>query len=767
VGAARPEGFIIIAAGVAVNVERPGFPEHSSWSMVRILAAGGWRHDPALGRAAEAAAGRALAELSGVLTVEVDGVDVTGGRTEGPLLASLEALLGGVAHLLAGGLQAAVPFRGGEVLLVVRRRDAQALLTVATLGRPGRLPVRDVTVDLAALAAAALEASAGLCRDLAGAAEGERAARRLRAAAARVARARPRHPPPGEPLPVAGAPSDAPGPLRCLVALDGDGAPLRLAPGEPADLAALLAPGRLSLAGADGRLLASVDGAPYLALRDLVAGAEEAARALRRGEPRCELALGRPGREGDLLLELDLRAGTVAAPGGPPVAATALELADAAAAGAAAFAGLARARAVAHAGNPALAELVAAAAAARDHLAELLAADARHAPLPAPARPASAAPPQRPLAPGRLQRVVLRRTVEAHAGLPVGPALVAAGRTAIALGRDALVAVAPAAGRVAWRSAGADWGGAAAGLLLVRRGDRLEALDPRTGRPRWSRQLPGARPTGLAGARGGPLLLAEPGALTALDAATGATRWRLDLPGASGLALAALGPLAAAGTDAGVLYGVDLAGRIAWRLRGPGPALAPPVLVGASLASLHAAGPAAALLLADPATGERRGEVALDVLPAGPPLRFAGGLAVAGTSGGEAVLLHVHPGRGRSWETGVPLSGPPALAAAGARLVAGDGTGALSLLGPRGQVRWSLPGGADRGGAAPWLARGLVVAARDGVALVEAAGGRLLATAPGPAPAWLAVGPDLSIAALDADGALTGLAPGGHLSVVD
>jgi hypothetical protein len=157
--------------------------------------------------------------------------------------------------------------------------------------------------------------------------------------------------------------------------------------------------------------------------------------------------------------------------------------------------------------------------------------------------------------------------------------------------------------------------------------------------------------------------------------------------------------------------------------------------------------------------------VPLDVRPAGAPVRFAGGLALGALAGGEAVLLHVAPGRGRRWETGLPLASAPLLAAAGGRLVAAGTDGAVVALDAAGRTAWALPAAGD-GGAVPCLARGVVVAARDGVALLDGATGRLLAQAAGHAPSRLLAFPDLGIAALDAGGTLLGLAAGGHLSVV-
>src|SRR6266540_2055933 len=157
--------------------------------MVRIRTGAAWRHDPELRAAlrrgvgpARAAAARGVVDA---LALEVDGIDIAAGLAEGPLLPTLEALLRAVARIVGGASHATVTFPDGEVELLIRRRGRAALLTVVALFRPSRVVARDVEVELDALAAAALDASATLCRELAeilpGAEAGE--TRLLRAAA--------------------------------------------------------------------------------------------------------------------------------------------------------------------------------------------------------------------------------------------------------------------------------------------------------------------------------------------------------------------------------------------------------------------------------------------------------------------------------------------------------------------------------------------------------------------------------------------------------
>src|SRR5512135_2279798 len=138
--------------------------------MVRIRTGTSWLHDPALratlrgaSGAARAAAARAVVDA---LALEVDGIDIAAGLAEGPLLPSLEALLRAIARVVGGASHATVTFPDGEVELLLRRRGTTALLSVVALSRPSRVLARDVEVEVEALAAATLDATADLCGEL-------------------------------------------------------------------------------------------------------------------------------------------------------------------------------------------------------------------------------------------------------------------------------------------------------------------------------------------------------------------------------------------------------------------------------------------------------------------------------------------------------------------------------------------------------------------------------------------------------------------------
>src|SRR6266545_3963996 len=217
------------------------------FGMVRIRTGAAWRHDPEL-RAAlrrgvgphRAAAARGVVDA---LALEVDGIDVAAGLAEGPLLPTLEALLRAVARIVGGASHATVTFPDGELELLLRRRGRAVLLTVLALTRPSRVLARDVEVELDALAAAALDASAALCRELAELLPGAEARepRRVRRSA----------------------------PVSCALELgDDDGLAAAYEGGRP-DLGSLLGPGRVVLRAGDGSELAAIGGIPFLVLRDL------------------------------------------------------------------------------------------------------------------------------------------------------------------------------------------------------------------------------------------------------------------------------------------------------------------------------------------------------------------------------------------------------------------------------------------------------------------------------------------------------------------
>ena len=167
--------------------------------MIQVRIGEGWSSDPAVRRALQGA-GHARARTAAVkaivdvIAIEVDGVDIGAGRTEGPVLDTATLLVRALARLAAGAGHASVPFEEGAVELVLRRRGGSALLSLVTLSRPARVLAQDVEVDLEALARSAREAASEWCRRvaaLAPAVAGAPALRRLLRDASRGARLAP------------------------------------------------------------------------------------------------------------------------------------------------------------------------------------------------------------------------------------------------------------------------------------------------------------------------------------------------------------------------------------------------------------------------------------------------------------------------------------------------------------------------------------------------------------------------------------------------
>lgn len=747
--------------------------------MFRIRAGAAWRHDPSLRAALRAGAGpdRLAAARAAVdaLALEVDGVDIAAGLAEGPLLPTLEALLRAVARVVRGAPHATVGFPDGQIELLIRRSGRTALLSVAALTRPSRILARDVEVEVDDLAAAALEASATICGELAELLPGSerREARPLRAAAHALRRTEEGAARGPRAAHATRAPRAVPAsaPVACVVELGDDDALLSAYEGGRPDLGSLLGHGRVLVRAAGGRELAALAGAPFLVARDLGAAADALLRAVRGRQPRCELALARPRGARAVALDVDLAAGTVTGPAGAPVPCPPLALARAFAEAQLEVGRIARARNPRQAENAYLSELERAAAGRLAQIAELAEGDRAGAATAAARVPAPPRVAQRPLGPGRLRRLAFRETFRLDAGPAAAGGLLRSGGQVIVAGAGRTVAVDARSGEVRWRAEGAAFAAAAGGLVLAVAGGTLRALSPRTGRTVWARPLPGMTPVLATAFARGPVVLVERDAATALDAGSGRTLWRFEPPGATRVHAAPFGGLLVAGTDAGVIYGLDAAGRLAWRLGAPGPVLRPPLAAAGRCLVLSAAAPdAAALLAVDPATGERRWETPLDTTGTAAVLPWGTGVAVAGTVAGDPIVTALDREGGLRWTVAPPLAGAVGAVAAGALLVVRDAVGALVALDRDGAARWSRPapkGASPARAAPPVVARGTVVAsAGDVLQALDARTGDLLGTVAAAPPLRLDADAALAIAALDADGLATGWRLATHLSVV-
>ena len=753
--------------------------------MIKIRIGAGWKSDPEVRLALRRAVGAAAREevvrqLVDAVALEVDGVDLAAGQTEGPLFPAVEQLIDAVARLNAGERQASVHFQDGAVELVLRRRGASALVSVVKTTRPARMLAQEVEVELAALAQATQDAAAALCHDLSALQPGGvgpqahvqkllRAAARLkarpRAAPARPTRAEPRRP-------TRGVGSEAP---ACSFEIhDEEGVLQGFEEGGGPALGALLAPGRVTLRSAEGEAVFDVEGIPFLLVRDLAGEARRLAAAVRAGEDRFDLALALQGRTKVLPISVDLVRGTAAVGSRPPVTiGPPLLLAQAFLEAAVDFCGAVVARNPRQGGNAYLSELLASSGEQLAHLRELLAGDLLNvAPAePLPRRRARALP-RAPLGPGRMRHIAFQRTWQADVGPLSGVGLVRTGELVVATGASAVAGFDALRGQARWLTDGASWSAVAGNALLLLRDERLVCLDLATGNTRWRTPVPAQTraPSGLCLLASGALVLSGRDALAALVPETGRLLWSFEPPATSGLAAAAMGAILVVSADNGLVYGLDTAGQTVWRLRSPGhPAGAPSGWRDGGLA-LFATDRGGSALAFDPATGSRTWEAPLEFTPLGPPATFGIRAAVAGLVAGDPVIAALEP-RGRiAWTSAPSLgTGPLALTPFGQGLLVKGSDGSCAAFDRSGAPRWthSRPSAHPPPGILPASAvRSVVVVPSEQVLVLDAATGALLGNIPVTAPSRLLVDGELRVQAAAADGLVTAARLRTHLSVV-
>jgi hypothetical protein len=744
--------------------------------VLRIRIGEAWRSDPRLQAALRRdgpARAAAVRDIVDVLSIEVDGVDIAAGRTEGPVVETASALVAAVGRLAAGAPEASIPFQDGAIELVLRRRGGSALLSVVRLTRPARVVAHEVEVDLEALAAASREAAAEWCRHLAAVAPPAAALpeiRRLLRAAGRAARVRSEPPGPPSPSPRVLRTRRRRGLPACSFEIHDDDGRLLGWRGRGADLASLLVPGRVTLRGDDGREILSLPGAPYLLLRDLASAALRIAGSGDRGQLSFELAPA--GRRAPVRVDVDVVGGRIAVDGRPGGAVHPLSLARALLEGAADFCAVVTARNPAQARNSRLSDLRDAAAEGLAHVRELAdgertATRSRRLRAARPRRPAGA-----PVGPGRLRRVSFRRMAMADVGAPSGPGLLHAGAQVVAFGQEATLAFDAAGGEVRWRAPGSLAWARAEDRLVTATVDGFSALDLATGRALWSRASPrpGSPPRELLAAAGGRVAAVAGGSVWTLDAASGTPGWAFDSPGALRLEVGRFGALLVAAADTGLVHGLDPEGGVAWRLRGPGPVAATPSAGAGACLLLFQAPLGATVVAVDAATGRRRFETPLDLTPTGPPIAFAGRIAVPGRVAGDPVVAVLESDGLPAWTGTVPLgAGAVALAPAPASLLAKTADGACALLDRDGAPLWVQgPGGTPTvGNLAPVAWRGLVLVPAEEVAVLDLRRGRPLGHLPAAAPARLLVAGEEAAWTLDGEGLVVGARLDRHLAVVD
>ena len=555
----------------------------------------------------------------------------------------------------AGAPHATVPFRDGELELLIRRRGASALLTVVD-ARPPVPRARAATWRWRSTRSPPPRSRPPprFCRELARlAARRRRRARRGGSAPPRATlrRAEPARPARRPPTPAAGAPAPAaprgPRRLRRRARTTRRGTSSRTRAAGPTS-GRCSSPGGSSLRGRGRARVAAFAGhAVPRAARPRRARVDGIARGGPRAASRAvEIAARAPGRGGRVTtLALDLAAGRLRRRRAPSPARRSSSRARSRRRARRARRGSRAARNPRQAENAHLAELEAAAAERLAAVEELAAGD-RAPPAAAGGARARAAARCRSgrSAPGGCAgspsggSSSRRRRARRRAASPVAGGLV----LAAARSRDGRRGRARARARSLWRAPGATFAAARPGRAPRRaRRATLEALAPRTGRravgrarsraarpPRRSRSR--AARSSLAGAR-----RAHRGSTRARAGRSGAS----SRPGAARLPRRRSAASSPPASDTGLVYGLDAAGRVVWRVRAPGAACcAPPA-------------PALGLALVLCAADRRRGGARRSIpRPRRAPLRGAARLrpgerrrvawgrrlAVAGTVAGDA-----------------------------------------------------------------------------------------------------------------------------------
>jgi hypothetical protein len=771
--------------------------------VIRIRPGRSWRHNPGyLGELRSLTPPRALSYgFSGILDVvglEVDGVDIAAGVGEAPVLHTVGELVQALLQLAEGAGAAQATVGPGPTEMVLEPRGQDVLLTLCTLRKPARVVASGLLVDAGRLRAATLQAAQALLRDVldvSPALANARVLKSLSRACAQLSRKAQR---PLSPWPSRAA-AATPGfvargvkaRVACEVQVPPEAAARLAAAGEVprAPLAPLLGRGTIALR-LPGAPALSLEGPPWILLRELVRESSELVQAWEAGERSFALAFG--GTE----LTCDLTRNHARAPAfSEPAHAPAVQIAAALAGAARAFADRSQRLAIfAEAKGPRhepLADLGSAAEALLAHCRDLASGDLRRAPdaVPAPS-PQAHGSSHPPLGAGKLRRLVLREVFREE--LPATP--------------DALSFHAGLPGAV----------------LLARTGADLDARDGATGRPLFRRELSPLHAGGVPPVRAGSDLVVEvretfaATSLVRFDLATGAPRFRRRMRGAAA-SLHGAGSGVVRATADGSWSLVSAEGRAALRGALPEAPVAvfqrdgvlvfclPSGLVlgkgaqdgkgvfrrhaGEQMDAALAVGP---LVVCSTREGGSSQLVALDAasgaeawrlkLPARPQ---PGSLAAAGESlalvcGSSLLGLRLRDGARRfeaplPWPVEAGFLSPvdeleeKAVQKASLRspgFLATGPDGAAVRFDERGARLWSLDPSSPQPAAPALLYRGVALLSREGLSLHDAAEGLPLSRVCANPPQRVALAPDLTVALVDGRSALVILRLATHLSLV-
>lgn len=723
--------------------------------MIRIRPGRSWRMNPeyvgelrALDK--RSARGSAFSEILDVLTLEVDGVDVTAGVGEARVLVAVDELAQAVLRLGEGEPAAQATVGPGPTELVLEARGSDVALTLLSLEPPARVLAGALTVDAQKLRSATLHAARELLLDLLAlnpAAGDAPLALRLGESCAALAQ-RPRRPPRRWPARAAQK-------KTLVFSFERRRATESLRMDLPAETVARLRdPGGVKCAPfaphlGHGSLLLSRRGGPGLAcegllfflVRNLLAEAEQLVEAWEGGARSCFLKFG------PHTLQCDLATGHVSVPGWPrPAELPAPRLARLVALAALGYAKEARAD------DELAQDLRARARQLQRHCEDLETGDLRRAPetVAAPAAPLETQPPRDPLSTGRVRRLVYReawRTPAPHAlrvlPFPQGPLVIEL--------PGELDARAAETGERIWRADAAP-GAVARGpdLFYAEPGDALVRIEAATGEVRWKRRLRGAESPARLWAIPGGVLRALPGEGLCHVSDEGTLTFRARLPGGAPAQLAAVDRVLVAALGSGSLAGLDPSdARVLWKRRLKTSALLPH---GARALVLSRDG----LASIDPHTGEPHWE--RDVPEDSSALAVSEGRAVL-LGGGELLVFSLadgaqKPAQHLPWACFLTASEDPEV------LLATGPDGALARLTGR---RWEAPPDEEAEPEPAQLQRGVVLSRGASTQLYDLADGVPVAQLPPARDAVLL--PDLSCALIDDAGvSLHRLAT--HLSLI-
>ena len=705
--------------------------------------------------------------------LDVEGVDLLSGASEEPLAEVVPDLVEAVHSLAAGARRAAhVSLAEAHLELVLFRRGDDADVAVVSLGRPARLVRPRVRVDLAELVQAVVRCGRSLVRDLSGVAPAllrEPRHRRMAGQLGELERG-----PLGDEAPAARRagwtfqhlPSGAPAFGFDLD--DPDDVLREYSSRVPWALPSLLVGGRVFLEIDGGLRVWDLAGLPFLSVLELSRQGTELSRALDAGDDRVVLALA--GGATSLTLPLD---GEAAALGDRP-----LHLRPAALAGALfevglAFSMAAAARHRAQAKNPYLVEL---AERCRAGLAELR----RGGGLPGAAGPPSAEARRRsgaltkPLrAGGRLRRLRFEPLWTKTRLGGEGPGELIAGTRGPIFASTEMACGFSARGQLLYRRVGTH------GVATSRDGWVVTASATRSlgfrGRAESASWLGPHDGTAL-----GPELTRREGLLVApmngrgliaLSELTGREAWRFEPARTQRGYFAVHGHRVVLATDAGHLFGLDLAtGEVCFRVQAALPFAAAPVPWGRKLLSLLTRGERTALFVADAHSGQVAWTHDSTLTAPALPVVIGKRAFVAGRREGHPLLLCLGAQGRALWERPVPLgTGALTLSAVGRDVVVADAHGAAALVGSEGQVEWRLGAAGEELArpVSPRFVRGVLFVPGQEVRAVDARGGSVLAEVrSGPGLCDLEVDSKLNLYLLDDGGTLEAHRLTSHFAVV-